>query len=245
MKGVAHKRRWLYALAVFLILFIGYLIMLQPKWILNRLMARTPNVLYAVETEQKLIALTIDDGPDPNSTNLILEVLSEHDAHATFFVLIDRIRGNESLIERTVSEGHELGNHLFQDMPSIQHAASEFNDRLARAHKTLSDYANIRWFRPGSGWYNREMLQSLERFHYRLVLGSIYPFDAHLPCSWFASRYIVWRASPGAIIVLHDYGSRGLRTAETLTHSLPILKERGYRIVTLSQLLEATTLESD
>jgi peptidoglycan/xylan/chitin deacetylase (PgdA/CDA1 family) len=245
MKGVARNSRWLYALAVFPILFIGFLIMLQPKWILNRLMARTPGVLYAVETEQKLIALTIDDGPDPISTDLILEVLSKHHAHATFFVLIDRINGNESIIKRIVSEGHELGNHLFQDMPSIKHDSTEFDDRLARAHETLSHYAEVRWFRPGSGWYNHEMLQSLERFRYRLVLGSIYPFDAHIPSSWLASRYIVWRADPGAIIVLHDHGSRGLRTAETLAHSLPILKERGYRIVTLSQLLEATTVESD
>lgn len=212
--------------------------MLQPRWILNRLMTRSPEVLYAVNTEQKLIALTIDDGPDPYSTERILDILDQNNAHATFFVLIDRVNRNEKLIERMVSAGHELGNHLLQDTPSIQHPSFEFDSRLEQAHHVLSNYAEIRWFRPGSGWYNREMIQSLERFQYRIALGSIYPFDSHIPSSWFASRYILWRADPGAIIVLHDYGSRGERTIETLAYSLPRLRARGYQIVTLSQLLE-------
>jgi peptidoglycan/xylan/chitin deacetylase (PgdA/CDA1 family) len=245
MKGVAFGHRWRYALFASLILFAGYLLMMQPKWILNRLMLRSPDVLYAVDTDQKLIALTIDDGPDPRSTSLILDVLAQHDAHATFFVLTDRIPENEQLIERIVTEGHELGNHLLQDTPSIQHPKSEFETRLELAHESLRRFTDIRWFRPGSGWYNRDMLQALERFHYRLALGSIYPFDSHIPSSWFASRYIVWRAHPGAIIVLHDYGNRGERTAVTLAYSLPIIMQRGYRIVTLSELIHATSLEVD
>jgi peptidoglycan/xylan/chitin deacetylase (PgdA/CDA1 family) len=245
MKGMALTRIWRYALPVSLILFIGYLLMLQPRWILNRLMARSPEVLYAVDTEQKLIALTIDDGPDPQSTGLILDILAKNDTKATFFVLIERVSENDQLVDRMISEGHELGNHLLQDTPSIQHPTFEFDDRLELAHETLSRFADIRWFRPGSGWYNREMIQSLERFKYRLALGSIYPFDSHIPSTWFASRYILWRAHPGAIIVLHDYGLRGIRTAESLAYSLPRLRERGYRIVTLSQLLVEAGVETN
>lgn len=245
MEGVAFSFRWRYALPASIILFVGYLLMLQPKWVLNRLMHRSPEVLYSVDTDQKLIALTIDDGPDPHSTELILDVLVQYDTHATFFVLIDRVNENETVIERMVTEGHELGNHLLQDTPSIQHPKNEFESRLEHAHKSLSHFTEIRWFRPGSGWYNREMLQSMERFHYRLALGSIYPFDSHIPSSRFASRYIVWRAHPGAIIVLHDYGNRGERTVDTLSYALPILKERGYRIVTLSELIQTTTPEVD
>jgi len=219
--------------------------MLQPNWVLNRLMHRSPEVLYTVNTDQKLIALTIDDGPDPESTDAILDVLANHDAHATFFVLIEHVNENEDLVERMVAEGHELGNHLLEDTPSIQHPKTEFEAQLEHAHDALSRFTTIRWFRPGSGWYNREMLQALERYQYRLALGSIYPFDSHIPSSWFASRYIVWRAYPGAVIVLHDHGNRGGRTVDTLAYSLPILKERGYRIVTLSELIHATRAQID
>jgi peptidoglycan/xylan/chitin deacetylase (PgdA/CDA1 family) len=232
-------RSWRYALPASIILFLGYLIMLQPKWILNRLMARSPEVLYAVGTEEKLIALTIDDGPDPIYTSQILDELAQYDAHATFFLLSDRINGNEALVERLVEEGHELGNHLKEDTPSILHADVEFEERLQTAHETLSQYGEVRWFRPGSGWYNQAMISSLEKYQYRLVLGSIYPFDSHIPSSWFASRYIVWRADPGDVIILHDYGARGKRTVETLNYCLPRLKERGYTIVTLGELYTA------
>ena len=176
---------------------------------------------------------------------LILDTLNKYNAKATFFVLIERIQGNEPVIDRMVAEGHELGNHLLQDTPSIQHPVVEFRDRLATAHHQLSAYGDIGWFRPGSGWYNQEMIRSLERYDYRLALGSIYPFDSHIPSTWFASRYLVWRAHPGGIIVLHDFGSRGMRTVETLSYSLPRLVENGYRIVTLSQLLAVAALEGD
>lgn len=219
--------------------------MFQPKWIFNRLTQHSPDVLYELNTEQKLIALSIDDGPDPHSTNQILDILAAHDAHATFFVLIEHLTHNEALVERMVAEGHELGNHLLQDTPSIQYSSTEFETRLEQAHESLSRYSEIRWFRPGSGWYNQEMLGSLQRFQYRLVLGSIYPLDSHIPSSWFASRYIAWRAHPGAIIVLHDYGARGRRTVETLAWILPILKQRGYRIVTIRELTDAINPQVD
>ncbi len=245
MRGMALKRCWRYALPVSIALLIGYVLMFQPRWILNRLMARSPEAYYAMDTEQEIIALTIDDGPDPRATDRILDILAEYDAKATFFVLIDRIDGNEAIIRRMIDEGHELGNHLLQDTPSIQHPELEFRDRLATAHHRLSTYGDIRWFRPGSGWYNEEMIRSLERYDYRLALGSIYPFDSHIPSTWFASHYIVWRAHPGGIIVLHDHGLRGMRTVETLQYSLPRLTEKGYRIVTLSQLLEAAAKAGD
>ena len=73
---------------------------------------------------------------------------------------------------------------------------------------------------------------------YRRALGAIHPFDSHIPSSWFASNYILWRAQPGAIIVLHDNGDRGGRTADTLEKVLPALIARDFRFVTLTELIE-------
>src|SRR5262249_3506226 len=94
----------------------------------------------------------------------------------------------------------------------------------------------VRWLRPGSGWYTPRMVASIERAGYCLALGSIYPFDAQLPSSAFASAYIRANARPGAVIVLHDGHSRGHRTALTLQRVLPALRARGYRVVSLSEL---------
>lgn len=197
-------------------------------------------VLYEVQTDAAVLALTIDDGPDPLTTPRILDLLAEYQVHATFFMLANRIEGNEDLIARMVSEGHELGNHLIEDRPSIFHPADEFQARFDQAHTSLSRFGEIRWFRPGSGLYSDEMLTAVEAANYQTALGSIYPFDSHIPSPWFASRYILWRAKPGSVIILHDVGARGERTYETLTIVLPELVKRGFEIRTLSGLIAST-----
>ena len=217
--------------------------MFKPSWLLNRLSAHSPDVLYSVETQEPILALTIDDGPDPSTTPLILDLLMEHGARATFFLLSDRIPGNEALVQRIVDEGHEIGNHLTDDQPSIRLSVDEFEGRLLHARDILSQFSEAHWFRPGSGWYNQSMLDILFQYGYRLALGSIHPFDSQIPSSWFASNYILWRAQPGNIIVLHDIGSRGQRTADTLNKVLPALIDRDFRIVTLTELSEQAQRE--
>lgn len=221
-----------------LLLAAGGAAVLRPYWAVALLARRSPDVVYFVGTEEPVVALTIDDGPDPAATPKILDVLGRHDAHATFFLLASRVPGNEELVRRTVEEGHEIANHLVADEPSILLGDSEFERQLLEADSVLSDFAEVRWFRPGSGWYNDEMLSTLRRHGYQCALGSVYPFDPQVPSSWFATRYVLWNVRPGSIIVLHDYGARGDRTAKALTTILPELNRRGWRVVTLSELLD-------
>ena len=136
------------------ILIIGCVLMFKPSWILNRLSTHSPEVLYSVQTQEPILALTIDDGPDPLTTPLILDLLLVHDVRATFFLLSDRILDNEALVQRIVDEGHEIGNHLTDDQPSIRLSLDEFEQRLLSAQDVLSQFGEIHWFRPGSGWYN-------------------------------------------------------------------------------------------
>jgi peptidoglycan/xylan/chitin deacetylase (PgdA/CDA1 family) len=196
---------------------------------------RHADVVYSVDTDEPVVALTIDDGPDPVSTRQILDVLARHDARATFFLIAERVPGNE-VVEAIVDAGHEVGNHLTRDEPSIDLEPEAFERELLEAHRVLSGFAAPRWFRPGSGWHDDAMLEILERHAYRCALGSAYPLDAQVPSTWFATRVVLWRAEPGAIIILHDRGARGERTVQTLERLLPELGRRGYRVVSLSEL---------
>ena len=81
------------------------------------------------------------------------------------------------------------------------------------------------------------MIATMERQGYRCALGSVYPYDAIIPSSRFASWYILRNARPGAILVLHDGGARGRRTARVLQAVLPPLHQRGYQVVSLSELV--------
>jgi peptidoglycan/xylan/chitin deacetylase (PgdA/CDA1 family) len=197
-----------------------------------------PEVLYSVETDEPVLALTIDDGPDPLSTPRILAVLAENGARATFFLVSDRVAGNEALVEAILAGGHELGNHLTREEPSIDLPPEEFEREFDRAHEVLTAFSEPRWFRPGSGWHDDEMIETVRERGYRVALGYPFALDAHVPCSWFATRVLLWSMERGDVIILHDVGSRGERTANTLATLLPELRRRGYRIVSLSELAD-------
>lgn len=220
------------------ILVAGAVFVFQPSWVVSILAKHSPEVLYLVDTQEPVVALTIDDGPDSAATPRILDVLKQHDARATFFLITSRIPGNEEIVVRTVEEGHELANHLTTDEPSILLSPPEFEKQLLESHDVLSRFSDVRWFRPGSGWYNAAMLSILRKHGYRCALGSVYPFDPQIPSSWFASRYVLRNVRAGSIIVLHDYGARGERTASALAIMLPELHRRGFRVVALSELLD-------
>jgi peptidoglycan/xylan/chitin deacetylase (PgdA/CDA1 family) len=215
----------------------------QPRWLLTLMAGGRGRVIYYVDTQQPLIALTIDDGPDPNTTGPILDLLAEHEARATFFLIGERVAGNESVVARIVEEGHELGNHTSRDEPSIELGPAEFERSLLDTDRALSRFAEPRWMRPGSGWYDDRILEIAAEHGYRCVLASIYPYDGTFRFRKLAVWQIRVNARPGAIVALHDGGARGRTTLEVLKQVLPELRGRGYRVVTLSELVSAGSAE--
>jgi peptidoglycan/xylan/chitin deacetylase (PgdA/CDA1 family) len=224
------------------LLVVGFLLagilFFQPRSLFTLISQVAPGVVYFAEVDRPLIALTIDDGPDAKTTSKILEVLSRYDAKATFFLISDRISGNEALVRAMVEQGHELGNHLTDDKISARSTPKVFEAELLEAQGILSQFSQTRWLRPGGGWYNQTMVKIANRHQYQVALGSIFPFDTHIPCSEYAVQQVLINARPGAIVILHDTKDWGERTVLTLEKTLPKLLKRGYRIVTLSQLFE-------
>jgi peptidoglycan/xylan/chitin deacetylase (PgdA/CDA1 family) len=198
-----------------------------------------PGVVFHVETDRKMVAMTVDDGPDTKTTGRILDVLREHGAHATFFVIGKRVEGNESLLARMRDEGHELANHTSTDRPSILFSSSSLSADLKRTHELLAPYGDVRWFRPGWGAYHGAMVRAAAELGYRTALGDVFPYDVFIPSTAFQKKYVLDHVKWGSIIILHDGGGRGKRTATTLEGVLPQLQAQGYEVVTLSQLAEA------
>ncbi len=242
---MAHFVSWIFRLAsaVAVALSLAWAQALgEPRWLIDLLPGSPPDVTYYVNTDQRVIALTIDDGPDTETTPRILDLLDAHGAKATFFIISNRVAGREAVLRRMVEAGHEIGNHLTRDRPSIRLSPEEFARALDESHEILSRHANVRWFRPGSGWFNDSMVEIARKQHaYRLALGSVYPIDAHIHVPSLAASYILWSVEPGSIVVLHDGGDRGGSTIATLERVLPKLKARDYRLVTLSTLATMET----
>lgn len=210
---------------------------IRPGLVIRWLQGRYPDVLFRVESDAPLVGLTFDDGPHPALTPRLLDVLAEHDAHATFFVIGERVPSNEAILRRLVGEGHELANHLMLDEPSARLPAAEFARQLRQTHDLLAPFGPVRWFRPGHGWYTRRMLGQLRAEGYQCALASAYALEFHIPSTRYAAWHILRNAHPGAVIVLHDGAADRQRTVETLRRVLPALRQRGYRVVTLSELV--------
>jgi peptidoglycan/xylan/chitin deacetylase (PgdA/CDA1 family) len=232
----ARKRRLILILIGVVVISFLVILWTAPRWITGSLPERFPGCLYAVETGAPVVALTIDDGPDSSTTPELLRVLAHNDAHATFFLISENVAGNDSLVKAMAGQGHEIGNHLTRDEPSIGLSPAAFDSALVSAGRTLSAFGPVRWARPGGGRYDQRMVATMQGRDYQCALGSVYPYDAELSSSRFSSAFVLAHARPGAIIVLHDGGGRGRRTIAVLNNVLPELARRGLRVVTLSEL---------
>lgn len=231
----------------FLLLFLSGIVLLsQPRWLFTLASRLFPGALYAVpraDHKPKLIALTIDDGPSLATAD-ILAILNRYEAKATFFNISSNLPNHQSTVQQAVDFGHELGNHLTVDEPSIRLSPEAFEADLLTAERALLGYlpsdAELVWLRPGMGFYNADMVAIAQRHGYQLVLGSTFPYDTHIHSVRFASAFILRTIRSGDIVVLHDGetdSGRGARTAQTLAIILPELRRRGYRVTTLSGLM--------
>ncbi|MEM9185748.1 MAG: polysaccharide deacetylase family protein [Planctomycetota bacterium] len=193
---------------------------------------------------EKTVALTIDDGPSRRSGD-ILDLLRGHGATATFFIHTDHVEetaGGEELVERMLSEGHEVGNHMPADVPSATLDAETFATEFRRSDARLRQLGvSPRWFRPaGGGFVDKRMGPVLDEFGYehRYMLGSYLPWDVAVGAPNSYADQLIAGVFPGAILVLHDgdhaHAKRLDHTLVTLERLLERLSERGYQARSLS-----------
>jgi len=204
-------------------------------------------VLFTINVPSDLrsIALTIDDFPNLNDLSIsfhLLDILRLYNARCTFFTIGSHIEKYENssririLFERLIADGHELGNHGWRDEKAICLSEKELEKQINDTQEIIHNYTSLnnKWFRPGSGFFNRTMIQLCTKLGYRLVLGSIYPHDPHISFPKLNSFFIEHKLYPGAIVILHDR----LATIETLQRLLPAIQKRNFHVVTLTQLMD-------
>lgn len=189
-----------------------------------------PNVLY----------LTFDDGPDPGSTPILLDLLAKYQVHATFFVVANSAQKYPELIHRMQAEGHHIGFHSNAHrsaylMPPIK-TKRDFQEGLSALH---SAGVSSKLFRPPWGVVNWESLRQIRKNKLQTVLWDIMAQDwqANISAEEIARRLDA-RTWPGAVICLHDgRGAPGatLRTIQALHIQLPRWREAGFIFLTLEE----------
>ena len=194
-------------------------------------------VLTYVDTEAPAFALTFDDGPHPDITPPLLDVLARHGARATFFLIGERILGNEPIVARIAAEGHELANHLMRDEPSVLLPDLEFRRQLGQVTSLLAPYGEICWFRPGSGWLTPRMLRSAAQQDLHCALGSVVARHDGVASDEQIPRRVLGRIRPGSIAVLHEGIPHRRGIISATDQVLAELRRRGLAAVAISDLV--------
>jgi polysaccharide deacetylase family sporulation protein PdaB len=199
-------------------------------------------VVWEVPTEEKVIALTFDDGPDPEDTPQILDLLQQYGAKATFFIIGKKAEQYPELVKREAAEGHELANHTYQHT-YFNGSINESNVRneLSRTEEVINKITGqkSRLFRPPGGYYSEPLVRIARQEGYMVVMWSwhINTMDWDTPGVERIIQRVLNNARNGDIVLFHDYVEGKTQTIEALQRILPVLQNRGYQFVTISDLL--------
>lgn len=200
-------------------------------------------IVPRVETSQKLVALTFDDGPTRNATAEVLRLLRERGVRATFFVTGGELEQNPDAGRDIVAAGHELGNHSYSHermvfvTPSYVRREVERTDALIMA----AGYTGPIHFRPPYGKKLFALPFYLSRHNRLTITWDVEP-DSELAADADAgaiTRHVLNRTQPGSIILLHVMYPSRAETMKAVPFIIEGLKREGYSFVTVSELLAA------
>jgi peptidoglycan-N-acetylglucosamine deacetylase len=184
----------------------------------------------------KEVALTFDDGPSLTQTPAILEALVAFGAHATFFEEGRHVAGREALMRQILAAGDEIGNHSFHhpvDPGAAELASTNVAIRSATGFEPCL-------FRPPYGEVDARVEAAARANGLEMVLWTLDSEDDHHPGVAAIRRKVVRQTTPGAIVLLHD-GGHHPETVEALPGILEGLRARGFRCVTVTELLGGRT----
>lgn len=184
------------------------------------------------------IALTFDDGPGPYTPE-VLDVLERFHVHATFFVIGKMLRYFSASVEREIRDGDAIGDHTETHPEMALLSAHEQHEQLYEQIARIELLGGPRpdLFRPPYGSFDATTMHELHKLHLLMVLWSVDTNDYELPGVQAIVSSALGGAHPGAIILMHDAGGDRSETVAALPTIIRRLRGRGYRLVTVPELL--------
>jgi peptidoglycan/xylan/chitin deacetylase (PgdA/CDA1 family) len=194
-----------------------------------------------LKSNEKVIALTFDDGPGPKNTAQVLEILKKNNIKATFFMVGQMVKYFPQIAKQVAADGHVIGNHTWHhwyfQMDGAT-AASEIDRTADIIYKTTGEKTTL--FRPPGGFLNNGLAQYAKNKKYAVMMWSEESGDAERrsPQVPMLVKNVLKYSKPGAIVLLHDGGGNRSKSVKALPEMIAGLKAQGYRFVTIPQLLE-------
>jgi peptidoglycan/xylan/chitin deacetylase (PgdA/CDA1 family)/lysophospholipase L1-like esterase len=200
--------------------------------------SQTITPIKFTDTNEKIIAYTLDDGPSADVTPKLLDLFAQENVKFTFFNLGKNLVNNIEIAQRVIDEGHEIGNHTYHhlNLPELEDSAQIYSEifSVRQLIQRELDYTP-KLFRAPYLKYDERVLNVLNELELKLISAKVFTGDAAIsgvePDS--IVKKVLNKVTPGAIILGHER----THTYEALKKIIPALKSRGYKFVTVSELL--------
>jgi len=188
-----------------------------------------PDIIWKInnytQVHNKIVYLTFDDGPAPEITEYVLELLNIYNAKATFFVVGNNVIKYPEIFNKIIENKHSIGNHTFNHLNGWKTQNEIYFEDIIRCNELI----NSNLFRPPHGKLKISQYNHLKN-HYKIILWSIISYDFDEKLSWkecFSN--VIKHIEPGSIIVFHDSLKASKRLLFLLPELLKLLSEMEYQ----------------
>ena len=202
----------------------------------------TGETYFHFKTNQKIVALTYDDGPCPPFTDSILEILKINNVKTTFFLVGKELQRSPEYLCKIAEQNHEIGNHSWSHEKFVLRTPRYMKKEILRTDSIINflGYNQEIHFRAPHSAKLIELPYVLSKIHKTNVLFDVVPIDwENRPISVMLQRAIT-STRPGSIILLHDGGGDRSSTVKLSEQLITALKDKGYKFATVSELIRLT-----
>ena len=206
--------------------------------------ATEPKITFnSVHVDGPYIAMTFDDGPSATLTPKLLDLLAAHHIKATFFVIGENVAEHPDIVARAAREGHEIANHSWSHPNLAKMSDDGVRRQLWQTDAAIKSAAGTRptLLRPPYGSITeREKRWIHDEFGYQIVLWDVDPYDWKRPGPAVVRNRILQETRPGSIVLSHDIHPG---TIEAMPSTFDALEAKGFKFVTVSELIRAAAVE--
>jgi len=200
--------------------------------------ASQPKVTYSqCSVEGPSVAITFDDGPSPENTPRLLDMLKKRGLKATFFVVGQCAVEYPDIMKRIAAEGHEIGNHSWSHPLLTKLGEGAVTEQLQRTHDAIQQTAGVtaKVMRPPYGGFTaNQRVWAHKKWGYKTILWDVDPLDWKVRNAGHVESEILKRTVNGSIILAHDIHKS---TVDAMPGTLDGLLAKGHKFVTVSELL--------
>lgn len=202
-------------------------------WVKTNLFIRKifPNYIWLLPNKKKEIYLTFDDGPIPEITEWVLDLLEEHKAKATFFCIGDNIRKNPTIFNKIIAKEHSIGNHTFNHLNGWKTTTQNYFKNTLECQETVNSATkqSVKLFRPPYGKIKSNQAKKLKLLGYKIIMWDVLSGDFDNKISKEKClKNVIQNIESGSIIVFHD----SIKASNNLKYALPkvltYLKQNNY-----------------